>query len=61
MTKAKAEAARDCCCGQPIRYVTGTPGAVVETREIAPDVRAELNGAGEIVSIVFPYGLEHSE
>lgn len=41
-----------------VRVSTGMPGAAVASVELSDGVIAELNGAGSVVSLIYPHGLE---
>lgn len=41
-----------------VRIETGTPGAVVTAVELSDGVIAQFNGAGSVVALVYPHGLE---
>lgn len=41
-----------------IRVVTGTPGYPVDVEAIADGIQIERNGAGSVVAVMFPRGIE---
>jgi len=55
--KTPAVAAWDSRIPAGISVETGVPGAVVELVERPDGVIEELNGAGSIVALIYPYGV----